>query len=449
METRTLNDGDCVAKLQGFASIDTLFEVLPTTLNGVIDNAEYHCVYSGAGMSLAAGIPTFRGTSGLWVMPKELLYAATFAIVTFVILHFFLLMAGLWLIVLIELLLFLVTIGAVVIRVLYEVKVLRTPFENVSIVIFIKNTYCWLITGAIWNTKYRWLIWHLYNLTLHRHIVAAQPTSGHRFFAALSKETDVWVITQNVDELERKAGMDPGHVIQLHGSAGTLMCLGGAREEKPWLISDRRETMCMEYTDIMDRTTGQIRALGCPNSTQCPKCGRSDAMRTGCLLFDDGHRRRPDEENDKMSFVAPLFQCIRVDRDAEYGSDVIRRYDPGNSVFWMIGTSNQVNSSWRALSRIRGATVIEINPDPDPKFVDLALKHNYYHLQEKQEVVFDKLARGEIVSLPDMASVLAGRGPELPLVRPAVFRYEEWKAKLALEPSGPPPKSAMCEMDEY
>jgi len=440
METQPTNADDA-AKAQGFANPETHFEFLPSTLNEVIDRAQYHCVYSGAGMSLAAGIPTFRGTSGLWVMPREILYAAILVIVTMVVLHILLLMAGLWPVVLIELLLVLVAIGALVTRVVYEVKVLRTRPERTSVAIFIRTTYSWFITGAIWNSKYRWLIWHLYNLTLHRHIVAAQPTSGHRFFAALSREKEVWVITQNVDELERKAGMDPNHVIQLHGSAGTLMCLGGRMHESSLL--SQMNNSCFTYVDHMDRSTGQVHALGCPNSVVCPKCRRSDAMRTGCLLFNDWHRRCPEEEYAKKSLVPPLFQCVLPSADGG------RKVPPHKSVFWMIGTSNQVNGSWRSLSRISGAVVIEINPDPDPKFIDLALSHTYYHIKEKQEVVFDKIARGETVPLPGMYSVLAGRGPTLPLAQDTDFRYEEWKTKQGQEPRRPPPpKGANCDKDE-
>jgi NAD-dependent deacetylase len=53
---------------------------------------------------------------------------------------------------------------------------------------------------------------------------AIEPNEGHRFFTWLEKEMgkSVTVITQNVDDLERKAGLK--NVIQMHGNILECIC---------------------------------------------------------------------------------------------------------------------------------------------------------------------------------------------------------------------------------
>ena len=48
-----------------------------------------------------------------------------------------------------------------------------------------------------------------------KQLLNAKPNDGHRALAALEKDFDVHIITQNVDNLHEKAGSS--HVIHLHG----------------------------------------------------------------------------------------------------------------------------------------------------------------------------------------------------------------------------------------
>ena len=58
------------------------------------------------------------------------------------------------------------------------------------------------------------LVINFYN-RLQRQLLECEPNEGHRLVAALEKDFDVTVVTQNVDNLHERAGSK--HVIHLHG----------------------------------------------------------------------------------------------------------------------------------------------------------------------------------------------------------------------------------------
>lgn len=58
------------------------------------------------------------------------------------------------------------------------------------------------------------LVIDFYNMQ-RRHLLEAQPNDGHRLVAALEKDYDVTVVTQNIDNLHEQAGSTD--VIHLHG----------------------------------------------------------------------------------------------------------------------------------------------------------------------------------------------------------------------------------------
>lgn len=58
------------------------------------------------------------------------------------------------------------------------------------------------------------LVTEFYNM-LRQKLYTAQPNEGHRLIAALERDHDVTVVTQNVDNLHERAGST--HVIHLHG----------------------------------------------------------------------------------------------------------------------------------------------------------------------------------------------------------------------------------------
>lgn len=58
------------------------------------------------------------------------------------------------------------------------------------------------------------LVHKFYNAR-RRQLINAQPNEGHRILAELEKEYNVYIITQNVDNLHERAGSS--HVLHLHG----------------------------------------------------------------------------------------------------------------------------------------------------------------------------------------------------------------------------------------
>ena len=58
------------------------------------------------------------------------------------------------------------------------------------------------------------LVLDFYNMQ-RRHLLEAEPNDGHRLLAALEKDYEVTVVTQNIDDLHERAGSS--HVIHLHG----------------------------------------------------------------------------------------------------------------------------------------------------------------------------------------------------------------------------------------
>lgn len=70
------------------------------------------------------------------------------------------------------------------------------------------------------------LVLDFYN-NLRRALIKAKPNAGHEGLVALESDYDVYIITQNVDNLHERAGSS--HVLHLHGE---LMKVRSVRNEK-------------------------------------------------------------------------------------------------------------------------------------------------------------------------------------------------------------------------
>ncbi len=75
------------------------------------------------------------------------------------------------------------------------------------------------------------LIHEFYNAR-RRELVNARPNAGHLGLVDLEKEFDVYIITQNVDDLHERAGSK--HVLHLHGELNKVRALDD--ETKVWTI---------------------------------------------------------------------------------------------------------------------------------------------------------------------------------------------------------------------
>jgi len=61
---------------------------------------------------------------------------------------------------------------------------------------------------------------------LHSPAWTAEPNAGHRAIVSLERRGKLHtLITQNVDGLHQKAGSDPRHVVEIHGTMREVVCL--------------------------------------------------------------------------------------------------------------------------------------------------------------------------------------------------------------------------------
>jgi NAD-dependent deacetylase len=157
------------------------------------------------------------------------------------------------------------------------------------------------------------LVWEWYAWRRER-IAAVQPNGGHLALAELERRApEFTLITQNVDGLHQRAGSR--NVIELHGNITRVKCF-----EEDIVVSEWRDT-------------GEA-------PPPCPRCGG---------------RLRPD---------VVWFGEMLPERAIERALAAIQSGD----LFLSIGTSTLVHPAaalpFEALQR--GATVVEINPQPTP-----------------------------------------------------------------------------------
>jgi NAD-dependent deacetylase len=158
------------------------------------------------------------------------------------------------------------------------------------------------------------LVWEWY---AHRKRVIAevQPNPGHLALVRMERLfTGFAVITQNIDNLHRRAGSVVVH--ELHGNIEKNYCIGCGRR--------------FSNTEVLAQK-------GVPRCTECGKAIRPDVVWFGEQL--------PPEEWE---------QSVRATQSAD--------------VFLSIGTSGIVYpaASLPQISRRNGAYLVEINPEPTP-----------------------------------------------------------------------------------
>lgn len=96
------------------------------------------------------------------------------------------------------------------------------------------------------------LVTNFYNM-LRRKLWDAQPNEGHRLVAAMEKDYEVSVLTQNVDNLHEKAGST--HVIHLHGEL-TKVCSSNDPYDDRYI-----QQLTPEHSDIVPGTLAGDRSL--------------------------------------------------------------------------------------------------------------------------------------------------------------------------------------------
>lgn len=166
------------------------------------------------------------------------------------------------------------------------------------------------------------LVWDWYAMRREK-VGEVEPNPGHFALVDMAHHIpDFNLITQNVDNLHRKAGSP--NVIELHGNLGRVKC-----------------SSCGQQAEMWDDADGNV--------PQCEVCG--GLLRPDVVWFGESLPR------------AELESAVEAARACQ--------------VFFSIGTSGMVQpaASLAYAARNRGALVVEINAEPTPltEKVDFAL----------------------------------------------------------------------------
>jgi NAD-dependent deacetylase len=119
---------------------------------------------------------------------------------------------------------------------------------------------------------------------------AARPGRGHRALASLYRAGKVpAVVTQNIDNLHQDSGIDPEHVVELHGNTTYASCLDCARRyELDWV----RQRMAA--------------ANGC--APDCPGCG--GYVKTATISFGQAMPDAAMQRAQDLTLSCDLFLAI-------------------------------------------------------------------------------------------------------------------------------------------
>jgi len=167
------------------------------------------------------------------------------------------------------------------------------------------------------------LVWEWYDWRRQK-IAACRPNPAHDALVALeARAQDFLLITQNIDDLHRKAGSR--RLVELHGNI--------------WRVRCEREATVSELPDVL------LRAIP-------PRCGCGAVLRPDIVWFGE------------MLPPAALERTFKASEACD--------------LFLVVGTSALVQpaASLPLMAKRHGATVIEVNPDPTPisDHVDICLQ---------------------------------------------------------------------------
>jgi NAD-dependent deacetylase len=157
------------------------------------------------------------------------------------------------------------------------------------------------------------LVWEWYTMRREK-VRDAQPNPGHYALAEMARHIpDFRLITQNVDDLHRKAGSPI--VIELHGNLARVKCASCAKRTEVWQAADKEVP-------------------------RCEACG--GLLRPDVVWFGESLPR------------AELEAAVEAARTCQ--------------LFFSIGTSGLVQpaASLAYAARNRGALVVEINAEATP-----------------------------------------------------------------------------------
>jgi len=143
-------------------------------------------------------------------------------------------------------------------------------------------------------------------------VAAASPNPAHRALAAFeNSDREVFIITQNVDDLHEKAGSS--HVVHVHGSIWTVICL-------------------------KDGTSYEDRRVPLPELP--PRCACGGILRPGVVWFDE------DIPPAACAEIEAYFRRVKIDMVLVIGTEATFDYI----------------RDWALRAKNSGALLVEINP---------------------------------------------------------------------------------------
>jgi len=154
------------------------------------------------------------------------------------------------------------------------------------------------------------LVWEFYQYR-RRRVAECEPNPGHHTLARYQQEhPDTWIITQNIDDLHRRAGS--AQLLEMHGNLWHLRC---------FRCPFREENRDLEFQ----------------HPPVCPRC--QGLLRPDVVWFGEG-------------FEIELL--VKIDALLARGG-----------VMLVVGTSGSVSpaSDFASIARSRGAFTIEVNPE--------------------------------------------------------------------------------------
>jgi NAD-dependent deacetylase len=174
------------------------------------------------------------------------------------------------------------------------------------------------------------LVWQWYRERRQR-IRNAQPNAAHEAVARLAQRADEFLlVTQNVDDLHKRAGLAKAEMVQIHGDIFVTRCsrCGFNRHDYPPLQS---------YGPASEQEEGQQNGV--------PRCTKCDAlMRPGVVWFGEPLPLRETERVEKYLQRDPCGVVIVAGTTATFGY----------IIHWALRASHQ------------GGELIEVNPEETP-----------------------------------------------------------------------------------
>lgn len=186
-----------------------------------------------------------------------------------------------------------------------------------------------------WGTRAKFLAdpaawWTTFWLGAHGKLLdgAPRPSAGHLALTRLcARGAGDLVITQNIDGLQRLAGLPEAQLIEIHGRHDRFVCV--------------REGACPAATEAVDAV--DLSGLAQGRIPTCARCGAP--MRPQVLLFDEYYESQP------------AYQAYQARRALNNASLIV-----------CVGTSFSVGITSSAVraAEVSGARLVNINPEPAP-----------------------------------------------------------------------------------